>query len=127
MAKRRSYKSIWRNCYSTADLILLDTPVLFLQLNYTGTLWKAWSALRDYLILQPTDLAIPGHWTIQDLLRVIQDVHLATNASLTELAAVLGRIGCRKVSNLWDHSMQNWKELHTKLYRVRGLPDPYRS
>jgi hypothetical protein len=57
MVKWRNYKSIRRNFYSTADLILLGTPVSFMQLTYTGTLWKAWSALRDYLILHPTDLA----------------------------------------------------------------------
>jgi hypothetical protein len=102
LAKWRNYTSIRRNKYSTVDLLLLGTPVSFLQLTYTGTLWKAWSLLRDYLILHPADLALPGQWTIEDLLQVLQDVHLASSAQLTELAAVLGRVGCRRVSDLWD-------------------------
>jgi hypothetical protein len=121
MAKWRNYKSIRRNKYSTANLLLLGMPVSFLQLTYTGTLWKAWSLLRDYLILHPTDLALPGHWTIADLLRVLQAIHLASTASLTELAAILGRIGCRQVSDLWDTETQTWKDLQEKMDRVRGL------
>jgi hypothetical protein len=45
LAKWRNYKSIRRNHYSTKDLLLLGTPVSFLQLKYTGTLWKAWVPL----------------------------------------------------------------------------------
>jgi hypothetical protein len=121
LAKWRNYKSMRRNKYTTVDLLLLGTPVSFPQLTYTGTLWKAWSLLREYLILYPTDLALPRHWTIEDLLRVLQDVHLASNVSLAEIAAVLGRIGCQLVSDLWDTATQTWKDLREKLDRVRGL------
>jgi hypothetical protein len=33
----------------------------------------------------------------------------------------MGRIGCRRVSHLWDWELKKWKDLSNKLDRVRGL------
>jgi hypothetical protein len=52
---------------------------------------------------------------------VLNEVQLASNDSIIELAAVMGRIGCRRVSHLWDKEASSWKDLSNKLDRVRGL------
>jgi hypothetical protein len=33
----------------------------------------------------------------------------------------MGRIGCRRVLQMWDHELHTWKALNHKLARVRGL------
>jgi hypothetical protein len=102
-------------------LILLCTPSSFLKLVYTGSLWKAWTALRDFLIFYPDGCPIPGHWSVADLARVLNEIQLASSASILELAAIMGRIGCRRVLQMWDHELHTWKALNHKLARVRGL------
>jgi hypothetical protein len=52
---------------------------------------------------------------------VLQDIHLASSDSIIELAAIMGRIGCRRVAHMWDSNLQSWKDLNYKLERVRGL------
>jgi hypothetical protein len=45
MFQWRNNKIICGYCYTVEDLILLCTPSSFLKLVYTGSLWKAWTAL----------------------------------------------------------------------------------
>jgi hypothetical protein len=123
MVKWQNTKIIRRHCYSVEDLILLSTPTSFLKLTYTVSLWKAWKPLREFLILYPEGRSIPGHWSIEDLARVLNTIQLASSDSILELAAVMGRIGCRRVSHLWDWELKKWKDLSNKLDRVRGLPN----
>jgi hypothetical protein len=55
---------------------------------------------------------------------VLHDVQLASSTVLVELAAILGRIGCCRISDFCDAEMQNWKTLQDKLDHVRGLTAP---
>jgi hypothetical protein len=117
----RNNNIIRRHGYSVEDLILLGTPSSFLKLAYTGSLWKAWTALRDFLIFYPDRRPIPGHWSVEDLARVLNEIQLASSDSILELAAVMGRIGCRRVSQMWEYELHTWKDLNYRLARVRGL------
>jgi hypothetical protein len=52
---------------------------------------------------------------------VLNEIQLASSDSILELAAIMGRIGCRRVLHMWDRELQTWKDLNNKLARVRGL------
>jgi hypothetical protein len=64
-------KKIRRLGYSFLDKILFCKPSGFGKLHYTKNIWKAWEELRTHLLFEMEGNPLPGHWAIEDALKIL--------------------------------------------------------
>jgi hypothetical protein len=66
-------KHLRRAGYEIDDRILLGKVSAFGVFTYTSGLWQAWTMLRFYLILSPSEAELPARWRVADVLDATAD------------------------------------------------------
>lgn len=111
---------IRRYGYSDSDLLLLANPRAFPRMPYTGELWKAWTRLRALLMLIPDGSPIPGHWSIGDSLRCLKETASLSNELILSITTLWGRMGVRKIQDLWSQNLRSWTDFSPRFARLRN-------
>jgi hypothetical protein len=95
-------KKVHRLGYSFLDKILFCKPFGFGKLHNTKNIWKAWEEQRKHLLFEMAGNTIPGHWAIENALKVVPATILYSKAQQARIISFLGRIQVEKVQVLWD-------------------------
>lgn len=87
-----------------------------------ASIWRAWEALRRYLILSQTSNQLPDHWRIEEVLNHLQPYANMGKETLKILVFLFGKIGVTIIGHLWNNTDNTWKTFTEKLKRTRGIP-----
>jgi hypothetical protein len=109
--------------YSFLDKLLFSQPFGFSKLQYSKNIWNAWSDLRKFLIYEIEGNKIPGHWAIDDAVKLTQSISRYSASQQARIVYFFGRIQVTSVKDLWNHTTNSWNNFDTKLLRTRGLPE----
>jgi hypothetical protein len=109
--------------YSFLDKIIFGAPSGFGKLQYTKSIWTAWSELRKLLEYNIRGNKIPSYWSIEDAIKISPSANEYSEDQKARIVSFFGKIQVTTVKDLWNIRLNTWKNFDNKLERTRGLPD----
>lgn len=88
--------------------------------KFLGGLWKAWTAIRHHLLLDPADSPLPTHWRLADIANSLHPFLVISNTEKITLLSTMSKLGASTM-DLWDVGSSTPRLYEEKFRRLWGL------
>lgn len=79
--------------YTTTDRIMFGEVTSYGPLKFLAGLWKAWTALRRHLLLDPHGSPLPAQWRVANIVKSLHPFSALEDATTISLLSIMSKLG----------------------------------